>query len=314
MSCLDKTIDFQVEASSNQEDVEVIEVASDDEDVEMDAEDGVDLYEDLSIVMLANNHADVLDYCEELSEVEELSDLSGDEFSEAYSTKAQPAAPEEDMSDSNMSDIYEDSLLNDPAERTLQPGNELEFDEEEIMLPLTEEELLREMEDYGDPMFETSPLFESSRPSSPVLKSAATPTTSPEPSVDNDVQLAGANKQPVQGCDPAVLYRTDDDLKEIVKKLPHRPLEATMNRWKLRTASPSMKEYIRRIRRDIDADGPSKFFLPWNLRDSLMVKKERLIAQGPYVNRKFIIDSYRLKKIQEQWKIDSEQSKRSKMN
>ena len=214
----------------------------------------------------------------------------------------------------NMSDIYEDSLLDDPAERTLQPGNELEFDEEEIMLPLTEEELLREMEDYGDPMFETSPLFESSRPSSPVLKSAATPTTSPEPSVDNDIQLAGANKQPVQGCDPAVLYRTDDDLKEIVKKLPHRPLEATMNRWKLRTASPSMKEYIRRIRREIDADGPAKFFLPWNLRDTLMVKKERQLAQGPYENRKFIIDSYRLKKIQEQWKIDAEQSKRSKMN
>ena len=170
MSCLDETIDFQVEASSNQEDVEVIEVASDDEDVEMDAEDGVDLYGDLSIVMLANNQTDVLDYFEELSEVEELSDLSGDEFSEAYSTKAQPAAQEEDMSDNNMSDIYEDSLLEDPAEaRTLQPGSELELDEEEDMLPLTEEELLEELlEDYGDP------IFTSTRPSSPVLKSTAT--------------------------------------------------------------------------------------------------------------------------------------------
>ena len=49
MSCLDKTIDFQVEASSNQEGVEVIEVASDDEDVEMDAEEGVVLYSDSSI-------------------------------------------------------------------------------------------------------------------------------------------------------------------------------------------------------------------------------------------------------------------------
>ena len=55
MSCLDKTIDFQVEASSNQEDVEVIEVASDEEDIEMDAEDGVDLYSDSSIVLLAND-------------------------------------------------------------------------------------------------------------------------------------------------------------------------------------------------------------------------------------------------------------------
>ena len=132
--------------------------------------------------------------------------------------------------------------------------------------------------------------------------------------LDNDIQLAGANKQPVQGCDPAVLYRTDEDLKEILAKLPHRPLEATIDRWKMRTASPSMKDYIRRVRREIDADGPSKFFLPWNLRDTLMCKKERLLAQGPYVNRKFIIDSYRLKKIQEQWKIDSEQSKKSNMN
>ena len=32
MSCLDETVDFQVAASSNQEDVEVIEVASNDDD------------------------------------------------------------------------------------------------------------------------------------------------------------------------------------------------------------------------------------------------------------------------------------------
>ena len=43
MACLDKSIDFQVEVSSNQE------------DIEMDAEDGVDLYSDLSIVLLAND-------------------------------------------------------------------------------------------------------------------------------------------------------------------------------------------------------------------------------------------------------------------
>ena len=237
MSCLDKTIDFQVEASSNQEDVEVIEVASDQEDIEMDAEDGVDLYGDLSIVLLANNQPDVLDYFEELSGVEELSDLSGDEFSEAYSTKAQPAAPGEDMSDDDMSDNFEDSLLEDPAEaRTLQPGSELELAEGEDMLSFTEEELL---EDYGDPM------FASTRPSSPVDKSAATPPTSPAPFcfLDNDIQLAGANKQPVQGCDPAVLYRTDEDLKEILAKLPHRPLEATINRWKMRTAAPRRRDY-----------------------------------------------------------------------
>ena len=97
-----------------------------------------------------------------------------------------------------------------------------------------------------------------------------------------------------------------EDLEKILAKLPFRPLEATIERWRLRTASPSMKEYIRRIRKEIDADGPSKFFLPWNLRDTLRVRKERLLAQGPYMNRKFLIESYRLKKIQEQWKKQHE--------
>ena len=147
MACMDKSIDFQVEVSSNQE------------DIEMDAEDGVDLYSDLSIVLLANDQPDVLDY------FEDLSDLSGDEFLEEYSTKTQPAAPGDDTSDDDMSDNFEDSLLEDPAEaRTLQPSDsKLELAEGEDMLSFTEEELL---EDYGDPM------FASTRPSSPVDKYA----------------------------------------------------------------------------------------------------------------------------------------------
>ena len=68
-----------------------------------------------------------------------------------------------------------------------------------------------------------------------------------------------------------------------------------------------MKDYIRRIRMEIDAEGPSKFFLPWNFRDTINVKKERLLAQGPYMNRKILIDSYKLKKVQEQWsKLDEQ--------
>ena len=133
---MNKSIDFQIEMSSNQEDIQM----ADDADV--------DLYGDLSIVLLANDQPDVLDYFEELSGVEELSDLSGDEFSEAYSTKTQPAAPGDDTSDDDMSDNFEDSLLEDPAEaRTQQPGSELELAEgEDNMLSFTEEELL---EDYG---------------------------------------------------------------------------------------------------------------------------------------------------------------------
>ena len=53
MSCMDKSIDFQIEMSSNQED---IQMAGDDE---------VDMYGDLSIVLLANDQLDVLDYFEE---------------------------------------------------------------------------------------------------------------------------------------------------------------------------------------------------------------------------------------------------------
>ena len=68
-----------------------------------------------------------------------------------------------------------------------------------------------------------------------------------------------------------------------------------------------MKDYIRRIRREMDAEGPSKFFLPWNLRGTINVKKERLLAQGPYMNRKFLIDSYKLKKVRESWsKLDEQ--------
>jgi hypothetical protein len=68
-----------------------------------------------------------------------------------------------------------------------------------------------------------------------------------------------------------------------------------------------MKDYIKRIRNDMDAKGASKFFLPWNLRDTINVKKERQLAQGPHANRKFLIDEYRNKKIRESWsKLDEQ--------
>jgi hypothetical protein len=68
-----------------------------------------------------------------------------------------------------------------------------------------------------------------------------------------------------------------------------------------------MKDYIKRIRNDMDTKGASKFFLPWNLRDTINVKKERQLAQGPHANRKFLIDEYRNKKIRESWsKLDEQ--------
>ena len=100
---------------------------------------------------------------------------------------------------------------------------------------------------------------------------------------------------------------SEEELNEIIAKLPFRPLQATIDRWRLRTASPSMKEYIKRIRREMDAEGPSKFFLPWNLRDTINVKKERQLAQRPHENRKLIIDEYKLKKVRQSWdKLDEQ--------
>ena len=160
MSCLDKTIDFQV----------VEQVSSKQEDIEMDAEDGVDLYGDLSIVLLANDQPDVLDY------FEDLSDLSGDEFLEEYSTKTQPAAPGEDTSD-DLSDNFEDSILEDPAEaRTLQPGLASTMNSElselaavgDDMLSFSEEDFL---EGFGDPV------HASTRPSSPISITDTPPTS-----------------------------------------------------------------------------------------------------------------------------------------
>ena len=116
----------------------------------------------------------------------------------------------------------------------------------------------------------------------------------------------------VQGCDPAVMYMSKKQLDEMVAKLPFPPLKATLDRWRERTASPSMMEYIQRIRKDMTAVGPSKFFLPYNLRDKLIAMEQKKLAVGPYLNRKLIIDEYRLKKEREAWDQLDEQQMSSK--
>ena len=285
---MNQSIDFQV----------AIDLSSTREDIQMADDDDVDLYGDLSIVLLANDQPDVLDY------FEEISDLSGDEFSEEYSTKAQPAALHEEDSEMSDTELLEECAGTVPIPATPVEGND------KLELSLSEEDLLEEV---GEP------INSSTRPSSPTII-PATPPTSPTSTDDIDMELAGLiacaerdalpdedGAAPVQGCDPAVLHRTDEELEDIMAKLPSRPLQNTINRWKLRTASPSMKDYIRRIRKEIDAEGPSKFFLPWNLRDTINVKKERQLAQGPFVNRQMLIQEYRLKKIRESWsKLDEQ--------
>ena len=97
----------------------------------------------------------------------------------------------------------------------------------------------------------------------------------------------GVEAATVQGCDPAVMNVSQKQLDDWVAELPFP-----------RTASPSMMDYIRRRRKDIKADGQS-IYIPYNLRDILNAKKERDLARGPRINRRFIIEEYRLKKQRE---------------
>ena len=116
----------------------------------------------------------------------------------------------------------------------------------------------------------------------------------------------------VQGCDPAVMNVSQKQLDDWVAELPFPPLEATLRRWRERTASPSMMEYVKRSRRDLNkADGQS-IYIPYNLRDILNAKKERDLARGPRINRRFIIEEYRLKKQREALNLLDQQHSFSK--
>ena len=197
-----------------------------------------------------------------------------------------------------LSDLSDDELLEEPAGSVPEPAGATDETQE---LSFSEDDLLEE------------PQYSSTRPSSPAATPAtppASPASAPAMNMDVSIEITECpqqNNAPVQGCDNAVLYRTDEEIEEIIALLPHRPLQATIDRWKLREASPSMKEYIERIRKQMAAEGPSKFFLPWNLRDTINIKKERQLAQGPRVNRQMIIEEYRLKKIRESWsKLDEQ--------
>ena len=250
------------------------------DDEESDNDD-VDIYEGLSLVLLANDQADVLDYYE-------LSELSGDEFLEesAGSVMDEPAAPAEVDGSPQALEFSDDDLLD---------------------------------ADLGEP----SLAVPSTSPSSPAAATASSTTDEEDATLQSadDITMepssqeghptsAAAAEVPiedetaaVEGCDPAVMYMGQEQLDEMVKKLPFPPLKATLDRWRERTASPAMMEYIQRIRNDKTVVGPTMFFLPYNLRDKLIAMKERKLALGPYMNRKLLIDEYRLRKERESWKL-----------
>ena len=187
----------------------------------------MDIYGDLSLVLLANDQTDTLDY------YEELSDLSEDEFMEEHAGSASevPAAPaEEDGS-----------------------PQELEFSEEDLLEA-----------DYGEPTTSTrssSPEeVTATPPSSPMSTTSTTEdvemesttwegcqtssTTAEVPSVDETAVVQGgqptscaAAEVPsedeaaaMQGCDPAIMHVSQKQLDEWVVKLPFPPLKATLRR------------------------------------------------------------------------------------
>ena len=228
-------------------------------------------------------------------EEEQLVDEDGEVDLYGDLSMALMALQDEDECDfEELSDLSDDELLEDLAVNALEPASNEEIQE----LSYSEDDLLEE------------PQSCSTRASSPT----ATPVTPPvSPTAESasimDISTEEADStddSPVQGCDNAVLYRTKEEIEKIIAMLPHRPLQATIDRWTLREPSPSMKEYIERIRMQIAAEGPSKFFLPWNLRDTINVKKERQLAQGPFINRHLIIEEYRLKKVRESWSKNDE--------
>ena len=198
-----------------------------------------------------------------------------------------------------LSDLSDDELLEELAVNALEPASN---EEETQELSYSEDDLL------GEPQSSST---RASSPTATPVTPPASPTAESAPVMDMDMSIdeeaeSTEHDSPVQGCDNAVLYRTKEEIEKIIAMLPHRPLPATIARWTLREPSPSMKEYIERIRVQIAAEGPSKFFLPWNLRDTINVKKERQLAQGPFVNRQMIIEEYRLKKVRESWSKNDE--------
>ena len=234
------------------------------------------------------------------------------------------------------SDLEEEQLINEDGEvdlygdlaialMALQDESEYEFEE---LSDLSDEELHEDLAEnaswvrklpsvsassetqelsYDEDDLLEEPQSCSTRASSPTAATPVTPPVSPTAEststmdMDMSTESESTDDSPVQGCDNAVLYRTKEEIEKIIAMLPHRPLQATIDRWTLREPSPSMREYIERIRMQIAAEGPSKFFLPWNLRDTINVKKERQLAQGPFINRHLIIEEYRLKKVRESW-------------
>ena len=102
---------------------------------------------------------------------------------------------------------------------------------------------------------------------------------------------------------PAIPSKEYRHLTVVVPEMTPSPLPATREKWQKRTATPEMKKYIKSIRERQVRVGENnyKLWLPYDLRDLLVAKKSKKLAEGPYANRKLLIDEYRLRKERQQW-------------
>ena len=247
-------VDFAFLITDDEEKPVEIDLTSDqEEDLINDlSDDDVDIYEGLSLVLLANDQTDPLDY-------EELSDLSEDEFMEerAGSASEEPAASTDGDNSPQELEFSEEDLL------------EADYSELTSIKPSYQ----RQLATSGTATPPSSPASQKTEEVEMEWQGRESPTSCAAAEVPCEVEAAA-----VQGCDPAVMNVSQKQLDDWVAELPFPPLEATLRRWRERTASPSMMEYVKRRRRDLKADGQS-IYIPYNLRDILNAKKERDLAQ-----------------------------------
>ena len=243
-----------------------------DTDMDIDFAQYISDNEEYDTVDLTSDLEDEVDIYQGLSLVlidgdkdfEELSDLSDNEFEEEQASPAgEPVAPFIAQSAAPVVEV--------PAAPEAQ---ELNFSDHDLIAP----------------------------PNTPTAPSMGVTTTNIADPDTSTTDTPEEDEPVMQGCDPAVMYVREEELKERVAKLPFPPLPATLRKWRYRQASPSMMEYIQRIRDEKVHIGQNnyKVYLPYNLRDKLIALRNWKFAIGPHSNRKFLIDEYRLRQQRKQ--------------
>ena len=265
---------------------------------------------------------------DELLNYEELSDLSGDEFLDDDIYEGLPSSidMDEEPEQSGMSAELRQqfALCISSLQQPFQPCNSMDppaanvvedsFSNEPQELIFSDEDLIV----IDPPSTADAPTAASAAdapaaapaadaPENPLgtdspadMPPAVAPLTNDPPA---DIPAAAAPLTSVRTEDnSAVMLMDEDTLAKMFEGLPP-PLEATLERYRKRQATPEMKAHVMSIRAKKIHLGEDnhKLFLPFNLRDKLIAMRDRKLAEGPYINRKMLIDEYKLKQQRKQW-------------